>query len=109
MALLKKFVGLLALFALECPLTSGYRIPHHGSSYIIPRPNAAYRNLTSDPVGVGHAVTNLETTVQFYSELLGLVVISHDRDWRCDAAYGMLTDTAGAEYKQAVIAIPNQN
>ncbi|KAF2651808.1 hypothetical protein K491DRAFT_681826 [Lophiostoma macrostomum CBS 122681] len=75
---------------------------------LLPPPVPAYRNLTADPVSVGHAVRNLQTTVDFYNGTLGLVLLEQT-EWRNDSAYGQLTATTGASYRQAILAIPNQH
>lgn len=71
------------------------------------RPNS-YLNLTSYPTSVGHAVADLEETLGFYHDLVGLVVLHQDEDPFDDPAYGKLTNTSTARYKRAVVAIPNQ-
>lgn len=66
-------------------------------------------NWTSNPISVGHAVANLTSTVRFYRDLTGLVVLSEDTEPVTDAALGQFTNTTGATYKTATIAIPNQS
>ncbi|KAI9679694.1 MAG: hypothetical protein M1822_007300 [Bathelium mastoideum] len=79
-----------------------------GSATLIPPPLAAYSNQTADVVAVGHAVRNLTATLQFYSTLLELVVLSRDENFVNDSSYGSLTATSGATYRQAALAVPNQ-
>ena len=79
------------------------------SASLLPPPFPAYPNQTADVLAVGHAVAHLETTLQFYHGLLGLVVLDKDEDYVEDPCYGALTATQHASYKQATLAIPNQN
>ncbi|KAJ0116966.1 Uncharacterized protein J7T55_003380 [Diaporthe amygdali] len=65
-------------------------------------------NLTSYPASVGHAVANLDETLKFYHDLVGLVVLHQDEGPVNDPAYGELTNTSSATYKTAIVAIPNQ-
>lgn len=84
-------------------------IPHVSSSIsLVPSPRPAYTNQTADVLAVGHAVRNLTETVEFYHDLLGLVVLSNDEQYINDLAYAELTATDGATYRQATIAVPNQ-
>lgn len=69
---------------------------------------SSYLNLTSYPTSVGHAVADLEETLGFYHDLVGLVVLHQDEEPFDDPAYGKLTNTSAARYKTAVVAIPNQ-
>lgn len=69
---------------------------------------SSYLNLTSYPTSVGHAVADLEETLKFYHDLVGLVVLHRDEEPIDDPAYGKLTNTSTATYKTAVVAIPNQ-
>lgn len=67
-----------------------------------------YSNLTSYPTSVGHAVADLDKTLQFYRNIVGLVVLHQDEEPIDNPAYGKLTNTSTATYKTAVVAIPNQ-
>ncbi|KAL1873197.1 hypothetical protein Daus18300_004016 [Diaporthe australafricana] len=75
---------------------------------LIPHPLGAYLNLTSYPTSVGHAVSDLDQTLKFYHDILGLIVLHQDEESVDNPAYGQLTNTSGATYKTAVVAIPNQ-
>jgi catechol 2,3-dioxygenase-like lactoylglutathione lyase family enzyme len=68
----------------------------------------AASTLTSDIISTGHAVRDLNTTLYFYHNVLGLEVLSLDKEARVDEAFGLLTST-NATYRTAVLAIPNQN
>ncbi|SCO37200.1 uncharacterized protein FFNC_05508 [Fusarium fujikuroi] len=64
---------------------------------------------TSKPSSVGHAVNNLEKTLEFFHGVVGLEILHQDKRPVYDEAYGRLTATRGATYKMAVVAIPNQD
>lgn len=70
--------------------------------------SSPYFNLTSYPTSVGHAVADLEKTLEFYHDIVGLIVLHQDEDPIDNSAYGKLTNTSTATYKTAVVAIPNQ-
>jgi catechol 2,3-dioxygenase-like lactoylglutathione lyase family enzyme len=65
-------------------------------------------NLTSDPTSVDHAVWDIKSTLHFYHDLIGLVVLSEDTESVYNEAYSQLTATSGASYKTAIVQIPNQ-
>lgn len=71
-------------------------------------PPGTYLNLTSYPTSVGHAVADLSQTLEFYHDLIGLIVLHQDTEPVDDPSYGKLTNTSTATYKTAVVAIPNQ-
>lgn len=76
-------------------------------AWLAHQPNP-FLNLTSYPTSVGHAVADLEQTLQFYHDLVGLVVLHQDEESVENPAYGKLTNTSTATYKTAIVAIPNQ-
>ncbi|PVH77213.1 hypothetical protein DL98DRAFT_591462 [Cadophora sp. DSE1049] len=66
-------------------------------------------NVTSDITSVGHAVQNLNKTVSFYHNVLGLQVLIQDSQSVANEAYGLLTNTSTtALYRTAKIQFPNQ-
>lgn len=67
-----------------------------------------YPNLTSYPTSVGHAVADLDQTLEFYHDIVGLIVLHQDEEPIDNPAYGRLTNTSAATYKTAIVAIPNQ-
>ncbi|CZR62763.1 uncharacterized protein PAC_12660 [Phialocephala subalpina] len=70
---------------------------------------ALVSNATSDVTSVGHAVQDLNTTVSFYHNVLGLQVLTQDSQPVTNEAYSLLTNTsATALYRTAKIQIPNQ-
>jgi catechol 2,3-dioxygenase-like lactoylglutathione lyase family enzyme len=64
--------------------------------------------VVSDVTSIGHAVADLEKTVSFYHDVLGLQVLFQDATPKSDPSYGQLTATTSATYRKAIIAIPNQ-
>ncbi|KAH7403784.1 lactoylglutathione lyase [Cadophora sp. MPI-SDFR-AT-0126] len=66
-------------------------------------------NITSDVTSVSHAVLDLDATVSFYHDVVGLQVLTQDSGPVANNAYGLLTDTStDAFYRSAKIQIPNQ-
>lgn len=57
---------------------------------------------------VNHAVNNLDQTVHFYHDVLGLRVLWESHIATPDPAYSALTGTWGARYREAVIEVPNE-
>jgi catechol 2,3-dioxygenase-like lactoylglutathione lyase family enzyme len=53
-------------------------------------------------------VADLDKTLEFYHDLVGLVVLHQDEGPIENPAYGRLTNTITATYKTATVAIPNQ-
>lgn len=65
--------------------------------------------VASDVTSIGHAVRDLEKSVSFYHDVLGLQIVSRDSVPQFDPAYGQLTATKSATYRKATIEIPNQS
>lgn len=89
-------IGIVAYLLAACAQASTRYLPN------------TYANLTSYPTSVGHAVADLDKTLEFYHDLVGLVVLHQDEEPIDDPAYGKLTNTSTATYKTAIVAIPNQ-
>lgn len=57
----------------------------------------------------GHAVANLDKTVSFYHDVLGLQLVGPvPRRAAPDPQYATLTDTPGAKYRSAFLRVPNE-
>jgi catechol 2,3-dioxygenase-like lactoylglutathione lyase family enzyme len=74
---------------------------------------AAAKTTTSSgpnaPYTWGHAVANLDKTVSFYHDVLGLQLVrSVPRRAAPDRQYASLTDTPGAKYRSAFFKVPNE-
>ena len=60
------------------------------------------------PYTWGHAVANLDATVHFYHDVLGLELVRPvPRYSRPDPQYARLTGTPGARYRSALLRVPN--
>ncbi|BEP12233.1 hypothetical protein acdb102_05440 [Acidothermaceae bacterium B102] len=93
----RPIVGLITALSLVVPVTASA----HAAAVAAPTARVEVQS-------VGHAVKNLDTTVHFYHDVLGLEIVSEDKTFKADPAYGRLTGTVGGKYRSAVIAIPNQ-
>lgn len=70
---------------------------------------ATTKPATNVPYTWGHAVANLDRTVHFYHDVLGLQLVRPvPRHPQTDAQYGRLTGTRGAKYRSAFFRVPNE-
>lgn len=66
-------------------------------------------NFSTDVTSIGHSVANLNKTVSFYPDILGLKILHQDTIPFPNVAYGLLTNTsATTTYLFATLEIPNQ-